>query len=421
MLRVHEAMRALAADDVDGVRAILREQPELKTLLNQPVGPFDSPAIVNVRSPEMLDVLLESGADINARSHWWAGGFGVLDSVDPALASYAIDRGATIDAHAAARLDMLDRLRELVSQDPAVVHARGADGQTPLHCARTPEAARYLLDCGADVDARDVDHESTPAQYMVQDRQDVARYLVGRGCRSDLLMAAALGDLDLVRRHLDRDPGCIRIRVDGEWFPMKDQRAGGTIYQWTLGFHVSAHQVARKFGHQDVLAFLLERTPADARLLDACWMADEAVVAAIRRDHPGLADRLSEADRRQVAHAARNNQAAAVRLMLESGWPVNATGQHRATPLHWAAFHGNAAMVATILRFNPPLESTDADFNGTPLGWAVHGSEHGWYCRTGDYGTTVATLIRAGATRPDVITGSADVQAALRGSTSAST
>ena len=417
---VDEVKTAFAANDADRVRAILNRHPQLKALINQPVGPFESPAIVNVRSREMLDVLLDAGADINARSRWWAGGFGLLDSAEPELAAYAIERGAIVDAHAAARLGMLDRLRELVSKDPSVVHARGGDGQTPLHFARTTEVARYLVDCGADIDARDVDHESTPAQYMVKERQDVARYLVTRGCRTDLLMATALGDLDLARRHLDVDPGCIRMRVNDEFFPMVDPRAGGTIYQWTLGFHVSAHQVARTFGHQDVLTLLLERTPVDAKLIDACWMADEPTVQAIRREHPGIVESLSEGDRRQVAHAARNNQSAVVRLMLECGWPVDARGQHQATPLHWAAFHGNAEMAATILRFNPPLEATDADFNGTPLRWAIHGSEHGWYCRTGDYGATVATLIRAGARRPDAIEGSAVVQDVLRGSASAS-
>jgi ankyrin repeat protein len=417
---VDEVKTAFAANDADRVRAILNRHPQLKAQINQTVGPFDSPAIVHVCSREMLDVLLDAGADINARSRWWAGGFGLLDSAEPELAAYAIERGAIVDAHAAARLGMLDHLRELVSKDPSIVHARGGDGQMPLHFAGTIEVAQYLLDCGADIDARDVDHESTPAQYMVKERQDVARYLVTRGCRTDLLMATALGDLDLARRHLDGDPGCIRMRVDDEFFPMVNERAGGTIYQWTLGFHVSAHRVARKFGHQDVLTLLLERTPVDARLLDACWMADEPTVNAIRREHPDIVESLSEGDRRQVAHAARNNESAVVRLMLECGWPVDARGQHQATPLHWAAFHGNAEMAATILRFNPPLEATDADFNGTPLRWAVHGSEHGWYCRTGDYGTTVATLIRAGARRPDAIEGSAVVQDVLRGSASAS-
>ena len=417
---VDDLKAALAADDADSVRAILTRHSQLEAQIDQPIGPFDTPAIVNVRSRAMLDVLLDAGANIDARSRWWAGGFGLLDLADPALAAYAIERGATVDAHAAARLAMLDRLRELVSADPSVVHARGGDGQTPLHFARSIDVARYLLECGADIDARDVDHESTPAQYMVKERQDVARELVTRGCRTDLLMASALGDVDLARRHLDVDPGCIRMRVNTQWFPMVDARAGGTIYQWTLGFHASAHHVARTFGHRDVLTLLLERTPADARLIDACWARDEPAAYAIQREHPGIVERLSDGDRLEVAHAARNNQGDVVRLMLESGWPVDARGQHQATPLHWAAFHGNAVMTETILRFSPPLEATDADFRGTPLRWAIHGSEHGWYSRTGDYGATVAALIRAGASRPDVIAGSAIVQDVLRGSATSS-
>lgn len=393
-----EALKAaFADDDAERVRDILRRHPQLKALINAPVGPFDSPAIVNVQSPKMLDALLEAGADINARSRWWAGGFGLLDSAGPELAAHAIERGAVVDAHAAARLGMLDRLRELVSGNPSLVHARGGDGQTPLHFASTIDVARYLLDSGADIDAREVDHESTPAQHMVKERQDVARYLVSRGGRTDLLMASALGDVDLVRRHLEADPDCIRMRVDADWFPMVDHRAGGTIYQWTLGFHASAHQVARAFGHDDVLALLLEHTPVRGRLIDACWAVDGASAAAIRREHPGVIETLSDADRREVAHAARNNQTGAVRLFLECGWPVDARGQHQATPLHWAAFHGNAEMTATILRFHPPLEATDADFKSTPLGWATHGAEHGWYRRTGDYAATSAVLIGAGA------------------------
>lgn len=408
------ARAALAADDAGGLRDILEHHPALKAAIDDPVGPFDSPAVVNVRSRAMLDVLLEAGADINARSRWWAGGFGLLDTADPDLANYAIERGAIVDAHAAARLGLLGRLQELIARDPELVHARGGDGMTPLHFASTIEIAACLLDRGARIDARDVDHESTPAQYMVKERQDVARYLISRRCRTDLLMASAVGDLELVRSHLDADPSSIRMRVSDEFFPMLDKRAGGTIYQWTLGFHVSAHQVARTFGHQAILALLLDRSPLHVKLIDACWMGDEPTVQSIRAEHPGIPPDLSESERRQVVHAARNNETTAVRLMLECGWPVDVTGQHGATPLHWAAFHGNARMTDAILRFGPSLEVTDADFNGTPLGWAVHGSENGWYCRTGDYAATVEALLRGGAKPPPTIEGSQAVQQVLR-------
>src|SRR6185503_7119880 len=117
---------------------------------------------------------------------------------------------------------------------------------------------------------------------------------------------------------------------------------------------------------------------------------------------------LSEAYRRQVAHAARNNNLAAVRVMLAAGLPVNALGQHRATPLHWAGFHGNAEMALEILRSNPPLEMLDADFKLTPLGWAIYGSENGWYCRTGNYIATVEALLKAGTKFPERDVGGAE-------------
>ena len=66
-----------------------------------------------------------------------------------------------------------------------------------------------------------------------------------------------------------------------------------------------------------------------------------------------------------------------------------------------------------VLRFGPSLEATDADFSGTPLGWAIHGSEHGWYSRSGDYAATVALLLQAGAKRPADVRGSAAVRAVL--------
>jgi hypothetical protein len=187
---IEQIKAALRKDDATNVRELLARYPELKAKINEPLADFDSPAILAVRSREMLDVLLAAGADINAKSRWWAGGFGLLHSANRELALYAIERGAIVDVHAAARLGMLEKLAELVAADPEMVHARGGDGQTPLHFASTLEIAKYLLDRGADIDARDIDHESTPAQYMVRDRQDIARYLITRDCKTDLLIGA---------------------------------------------------------------------------------------------------------------------------------------------------------------------------------------------------------------------------------------
>ena len=49
------------------------------------------------------------------------------------------------------------------------------------------------------------------------------------------------------------------------------------------------------------------------------------------------------------------------------------------------------------------------------MDWAMHGSEHGWYCRTGDFGGVVKLLLGAGAKAPERVRGSEVVRAALDG------
>lgn len=367
-----------------------------------------------------IEQLLQAGADINQKSHWWAGGFNVLDNAShsPELVRFLIDRGATLDAPTAAGLDMFDALKAIVAADPAAVHTRGGDGQTALHRARSVEMARFLLDHGAEIDVLDVDHESTPAQYLIRDRPDVVRYLISRGCRTDILMAAALGDLALVRKHLDEHPDSIRTNVSPEYFPMRNPHAGGTIYIWTLGHQKTAHLLAREFKHDDVFELLMDRSPAELQLATACELGDEALVNATMVRNPNVASRITADDRVRVVAAAMNNNTVAVRLMLGAGWPADVHGHHNRTALHWAAFHGNADMTREILRHHPPLNEKESEWQAPPIGWAIYGSKHGWHQGYGDYAGTVEALLQAGAAPPaehiDKLDTTESVRAVLR-------
>ncbi len=409
---------AILSDDTARVAELLVKFPDLKKRLNEALpdhGFGSTPLLAAVQrsNRDMIDLLLHSGADINQRSHWWAGSFGVLDN-DHGLADFLIARGARVDAHAAARLGMLDKLRELVAADPAVVAARGGDGQTPLHFACSVEIAGLLLEHGADIDALDIDHESTPAQYMMRDRREVARYLVSRGCRTDLLMAAALGDLNLVRCLLDEDPARIYMSVSNEHFPKNNPKAGGTIYIWTLGWNKTPHALARESGCTEVLRLLMDRSPESLKLSLALELGDKELFNRLLASAPQMPKTLSGVERRKLADAAQDRNIDAVRLMLEAGWPVDARGQHGGTALHWAAWHGQTEMVRLILRFHPPLEMEDSDFGGPPLGWAIHASTNGWNPEGGDYAATVTTLLEAGAKPPATPFGAPAVQAVLR-------
>jgi hypothetical protein len=403
------AKKAFRNDDADAIEQILRESPELKLRINEPSEAFGAPVITCARSKKMLDVLLAAGADINAKSDWWAGGFGLLHLAELDLARYAVEKGAFVDVHAAARLGMLDRVKELVAADPSLVQARGGDGQLPLHFAGAVEIAEFLLASGADIDARDLDHESTAAQWMVRKRQDVAKYLVSRGCKTDILMATALGYEKTIKEILDKDPESIRTRVREDFFPMIGDKNGGTIYQWELGWYVSAHQVAKDFKHDEIFRTLMERSPDDVKLLTACWLGDEILIDSLLKNSPTIRPE----DLRSLADAARNDNSTAVRLMIKAGIPVDAVSQHGGTPLHWACWNGNLSMVDSILAHNPPLEVKDRDFDGTPLNWACYASVHGWHPDKVDYGPVVERLIQAGSKLPDQRSGSENVEKVL--------
>lgn len=422
MPRPSTALRdAIRTNDAARVARLLEEQPDLASTLNDPLegGAFGGTALIAAVSrtnKDMIEVLLRAGADINQKSHWWAGPFGVMDDAwrEPSMPEFLMARGARLEIHHAVRLGMMAQVRRMLDADPALVHARGGDGQLPLHFAQTIEMAELLLERGADVNARDIDHESTAAQYMVRDRQDVARFLVQRGSDTDILMAAALGDGDRVRRALDTGAASIRTSVSEEYFPKRNPRAGGTIYIWTLGWHQTAHTIARAFGHDAIYRLLMERTPDAMKLAIAAQAGDEETVRGLMASHPNFATTLTEEDRRLLVNAAVNENVHAVRAMLTAGWPASARGRDNVTALHWAAFHGNAEMTRDLLRHGAPIDVRDSEFHALPLGWAAFGSVHGWHPDRGDYGRVVEALLSAGSDAPEEPDGSETVREAWR-------
>ncbi len=421
---------AIRAQDAGRVAQLLREHAELRAAINEPLvnyGDGMTPLLAAVQHTdrETIDALLAAGADIGQRSHSWAGGIGVLDECGPPLAPFLMERGAKLDAHSAARLGRLKELRELIAADPGAVQARGAGGQMPLHFASTAEVARELLDRRAEIDAVDLIHESTPAQFMLRvvqarhyprDRKEVARLLADRGCRTDIFMAAALGDLAMARRIVDADPACVGLRTTEAHFPKRDPRSAGHIYFAIFGNNRTPQMAARDFGQEGVYRFLIDHSPEDVKLSQAFEIGDERLVREAMARRPDLAATLTPAEQRQLPDAAQNNNANAVRLMLGAGWPVDARGDYSLTALAWGSWHGNAEMVREVLRYRPEIERDDSDHHINALGSALHGSMNSWHRDTGDYAAVVETLMEAGATAPKVtedLEGSEEVKQVL--------
>jgi ankyrin repeat protein len=114
---------AIEADDADRVRALLAADP----------------ALAEARDAEGVSALMRAR---------YRSDKAVIDAVASSV--------RTLDVFEAASFGDLDRLTELLTFDPALAISYAADGFTPLHLAAffgRPEAVRFLLDRGADVDA----------------------------------------------------------------------------------------------------------------------------------------------------------------------------------------------------------------------------------------------------------------------------
>jgi len=406
---LEELHRAFDARDAGAVRALLLRHPQARARIDAPVFPFDATALgyfAMAGDLAMVEVLLEAGADPNRRSAWWAGGFHPLHSATGAVADRLLEAGAVPDACAAANLDRPDLLRSMLDADPARVHERGGDGQTPLHFARSPEVADLLLARGADIDARDVDHRSTPAQWMLDrdrgaGRYDLARHLVARGASADVFLAAALGLAEELRAMLEADPSLLEKKTGrGEYG--EQPPSSYHIYFWTLGANLTPLQVAARFGEHEALEVMQAFATLRQRFVMACAGARADEARRLLRERPGLVAELTPDDHRALADAAWVPDPAAVELMLELGFDPAAPGHDGGTALHCAAWEGSAAAVEAILRHprgRALIAVRDPNHGGTPLGWCCHGAQHRGRAAA-DYAPIARLLLEAGAT-PD--------------------
>ena len=393
---------AINDDNVSAASAAL-QHPVASDEINNGIFPYGRPPLLEAHSPEMVDLLLEAGADIGRMSEFWAPGFW-LEGVPIEVSRHLLAKGAVPTIHAAAALGLAAVVRELLDEDPALVEAPGGDGGTPLHFARTVQVAELLIDRGANLETRDDDHRSTPAQWRIKISPDVTRLILDRGAEPDVFLAAGLGDLELTHKVLASDPACVTYRIgynSGPYPGIGWEGTGGTILQWQLGFNMAPQEIAMKRGFVEVYDLLMETTPPKIQLLVACMLADRELALFLLASHPKLVDEFDEEDRMLLAKACweTNNDTNVIRLMLDCGVPVGIPEHsHGYSPLHNAAWSGNAEVVRLLLDHGHPVGLVDPEYNDTAAGWAIHSATVARCYTDVDYGGAVDALVNAGLT-----------------------
>ena len=355
-----EYIKAVNNGDAARVKTLLAGNDELIEFIDEPWFAFDAPAIVFAAAAgnrELIQVLLDASASIDAKSSWWAGGTSALQhatgsmlSYNRELAEYLIEQGATIDAHAAAGLDMYDRLVTLLRENPDVVNAPGCDGMSPLHFAATPRIAELLLTHGADINLRDLDHYGTAAQWTMRRRPEVCRYLLDQGAEADVVLYCAMGDVQRAKAEFQKNPKLLKLRINvksakGYVIPTLEaphvhEVPGGHVYAYQVGPTMPLLEIALQ-SKQPAIVDLLIDSGYEINLRDWYVLVGQG---------PKRFDTL-------------------VKGFLAKGWNINASQKHQRgvwTPLHWVAQRGLTNGVACLLANGADPNVTD-DKGQTPL------------------------------------------------------
>ena len=360
-----EYIKAVSNGDVERVKTVLADNDELLEFIDEPWFAFDAPAIVFAAASgnrELIQVLLDAGAAVDAKSSWWAGGTSALQHAtgsmlgyNTELAAYLIERGATIDAHAAAGLDMIETLETLIRENPDVVNAPGCDGMSPLHFAATPRIAELLLKHDADINLRDRDHYGTAAQWTMHRRPEVCRYLLEQGAEADVVLYCVMGDVERARAEFQKNPELLNLRInmrapEGYIIPVpKSPKVNDDPIEDVPGGHVYVYQIGPTMPLLEIA--LQAKQPAIVDLLiDAGYEINLRDWYVLVGQGPKRFDTL-------------------VKGFLAKGWDINARQKHRRgmwTPLHWVAQRGLTNGIACLLANGADPNVTD-DKGQTPL------------------------------------------------------
>ena len=360
-----EYIEAVNKGDAKRVKSLLADNEELLEFIDEPIFAFDSPAVVFAASMvnrPLVEVLLDAGADINAKSCWWAGettalqhAAGAMLGYNKELAEYLIERGATIDAHSAAGLGMVETLEALIRENPDVVNAPGCDSMSPLHFAATPRIAELLLKHGADINLRDRDHWGTAAQWTMRRRPEVCRYLLDQGAEADVVLFCAMGYVEQARAEFQKNPELLNLRINirspegyiipsSESSKVKDDQTevvpGGHVYVYQVGPTMPLLEIALQSKQPAIVDLLID-----------------------------LGYEINLRDWYVLVGQGSKRFDALVKGFLAKGRDINALQKHRRgmwTPLHWVAQRGLTDGIACLLANGAAPNVTD-DKGQTPL------------------------------------------------------
>ena len=181
--------------------------------------------------------------------------------------------------------------------------------------------------------------------------------------------ACGRGDIDAVRRMVGDDPSLVDADDEHEWRPIfhaaLHRRTEVVRFLIDAGADLSAHDgyvlhyASEVPDNKEIVGKLITYGALDAHVrpvddlsrqfLAALFLGNEGRVHAMLRRHEQLATQADGRGDCPIHHAARNGDTEIVRLLIEFGADVNATGHCGHTVLYCAGGHGHEETVRLLL------------------------------------------------------------------------
>jgi ankyrin repeat protein len=382
---------AIRDHDLERVRSLLDAAPEL---LHAGDGRSNQPIhwAVMTRQIDVIDELLERGADINARRfdgarpiqltngdyHFrgWRDVTHDWPTTPPQVLAHLRLRGAYCDICTACHIGDLERVRELLEEDPSLANRVSEyvtyylGSGTPLRNAAATgnvEIVKLLLERGADPNLPEVGiAPQGHALYsaVANGHHEIARLLLERGAYPNPEVESSADALS--RAISNSDQKMIDLLCS----------FGAARAVHLLGYHGDVQTAAAVFAANPALADDPEA------LTNAAGQGHEAFVRLLLRYQTDLPKRVMFAPWSVGAKTCELNE-----LLFEHGMDPSQPDWLLATPLHQFARKGDVENAALFLDHGARLDARDEDICSTPLGWAAK------------YGQTrmVELLLRRGA------------------------
>jgi ankyrin repeat protein len=367
---------AIKAYDANKVRALLGGSPELIHAAdergNQPIH-----WAVMTRQTKLIDYLLERGANINAAR---PDGARPLDLTNgdyhyrgwrdlpptavqrhEVVIGYLLARGADYDISVAAKLGDLERVRELLDQEPALANRIPAyDGYysgLPLRCAAGAghlEVVKLLLDRGANPNEPEpgiAPHGGALHAAIGGKHFEIVKLLLERGANPNATVESSGNCLSMAKW-----VGAPKEIVDLI-----------ASYGGALTVELVCHD-----GDVQTLAQMLHANPklSFEGAFGSVMGGHRQCMELILRYQPDIL-KSSIAYETAWWNLGGPKGAEFARWLMERGLDPNRGNWLGATLLHRCAATGNIEVAAVCVEFGADINAVDTDRCSTPLGWAV--------------------------------------------------